>query len=332
MDIEHQSALHPAPGSAAALIHELSLALYFGGALIFLLVMTLLLRAVFSGERAVNTRRWVVGGGIVFPTTVLGALLVYSLAVGSTLATFNTEGPLRFLLDCISRGARALSPPAAPGAMRIDVIARQWWWEVRYLNTDEAPQVTLANELHLPQGRAIEVFLTTGDVIHSFWVPSLAGKVDMIPGRRTRIVLQSDDIGVHRGQCAEYCGGQHAWMALHVVVERETEFARWLAGQARDANAPHDAFLQSGHDAFMVGGCGGCHTVRGTAAKGESGPDLTHVGSRHALAAGMLENHVGNMAGWIAAAQQLKPGTPMPSAQYSGRDLRAVSAWLASLQ
>ncbi len=332
MDNELQSALQPAPGSSAALIQELSWVLFVGSALIFLLVMTLLLRAVFSGERAVSTRRWVIGGGIVFPTAVLAALLVYSLAVGSTLATFNTEGPLRFLLDCISRGARALSAPDTPSAMRVEVTARQWWWEVRYLSAADTPQVTLANELHLPQGRAIEVFLTTDDVIHSFWVPSLAGKVDMIPGRRTRIVLQSDEAGVHRGQCAEYCGGQHAWMAFHVVVEREADFARWLTAQAQDAKQPRNEILQTGLDAFMQGGCGGCHTVRGTAAAGQTGPDLTHIGSRRSIAAGMLENHVGNMAGWIAAAQQLKPGTPMPSAQYSGQELRAVSAWLESLE
>jgi cytochrome c oxidase subunit 2 len=335
MNHGQQSTFEPAAGSGAALIHELSVALYIGSALIFVGVMALLARAVFGGARPVVARRWLIAGGLVFPITTLTVLLVYALAVGNALSSFNTEGPLRFLLDCISGSSRALNSPATrDGAMRVEVVAHQWWWEVEYVNAGpDARRAVLANELRLPAGRAIEVFLSTDDVIHSFWVPSLAGKVDMIPGRRNRLVLKADTTGVHRGQCAEYCGGQHGLMAFHVEIVSEAEFDRWLALQGTDASRPDDAFLASGYDTFMRSGCAACHTVRGTDARGTSGPDLTHVGGRHSLAAGVLDNHVGTMAGWIAGTQDLKPGSLMPDTRVaSGVESRALAAWLGSLQ
>ncbi len=332
---EQQSALHPASGSGAALINELSIVLYAGATLIFVVVMALLLRAVFTPARAVNPRRWVIGGGVAFPAIVLSVLLLYALAVGNALSNFNAQGPLRFLLDCVSSGARALNIPwRAGGQLHVEVVAHQWWWEVRYVTPGASTEtVALANELRLPSGRAVEIFLESGDVIHSFWAPTLAGKVDMIPGRRTRVLLQADQPGVHRGQCAEYCGGQHALMAFFVEIVDEGEFERWLALQAQDTSVPADPFLKLGHDAFMRGGCGECHTVRGTDARGELGPDLTHVGSRRSLAAGVLDNHVGTMAGWITGAQDLKPGNLMPNTRaFTGPELRALAAWMGSLQ
>jgi cytochrome c oxidase subunit 2 len=320
----------PAPGSAAALIHELTLALYAGCALIFVFVMALLLRAVFQAPRTVNERRWLVVGGLAFPGTVLALLLAYALAVGHAVGNFNGQGMLRFLLDCISDGARALSSPASR-TLRIEVRAHQWWWEVNYF--DGTQPIALANELHLPAGRAAELLLVTDDVIHSFWVPSLAGKVDMIPGRRNRLLLKADAPGVHRGVCAEYCGGQHALMAMHVVVEAPPEFERWLARQARPAAEPADDFLALGRDAFLRADCAQCHTVRGVATSRGKGPDLTHVGSRIALGAGTLDNHVGTLGGWIAGTQALKPGSLMPETRaLGGRELRALSAWLESLE
>jgi cytochrome c oxidase subunit 2 len=300
--------------------------------LIFVFVMALVLRAAFARARPVHARRWLAIGGLLFPATVLAALLLYSLAVGKALGNFQGEGALRFLLDCVSDASRALGArPTANTAVRVEVNARQWWWEVKYFTP--AGDFELANELHLPAGRPIELQLVTGDVIHSFWVPSLAGKVDMIPGHRNRLVLKADQPGVHRGQCAEYCGGQHALMALFVVVETEAEFEDWLGRQARDAAAPADDFLARGQAAFMRGGCAECHTVRGTAARGELGPDLTHVGSRRSLAAGVLVNHAGTMAGWIAGTQALKPGSLMPDTRaYDGPELRAIAAWLKSLE
>jgi cytochrome c oxidase subunit II len=331
MNAEHHT-WQPAAGSGAALINELSLALYVGCALIFVIVMVLVVRAVFTPPRRIAARRWLLVGGVLFPGTVLGMLLVYALAVGSSLADFEGKGTLRFLLDCVSGNSRALSSDGDPGGpLRVEVIGHQWWWEVRYLSASR--DTVLANELRIPAGRAVDVHLLTGDVIHSFWVPSLAGKVDMIPGRRNQLVLKADVPGEHLGQCAEYCGGQHARMGFRVVVLAEPDFARWLAREAGDAAAPANAFLRRGHEAFMAAGCADCHTVRGTAARGTLGPDLTHVGSRRMLAAGVLANHIGSMTAWIVSPQDLKPGSSMPDQRtQSGSDLRAMAAWLGSLR
>ena len=299
--------------------------------MIFVFVMALLLYAVFTPARPIRARRWLAGGGLIFPGTVLFSLLLYSLAVGNTLSSFQGDGVLRFLLDCVSSASRALGVTDGNTAIRVEVNARQWWWEVRY--SGPGGEFELANELHLPAGRPVELELITQDVIHSFWVPSLAGKVDMIPGHRNRIVLKADEPGIHRGLCAEYCGGQHALMALTVIVEPEADFARWRARQGVDAAEPADEFLAQGRAAFMRGGCAECHTVRGSEARGDLGPDLTHVGSRRSLGAGVLHNHVGTMAGWIAGTQAIKPGSLMPDTRaFDGRELRAISAWLKSLE
>lgn len=305
-----QSALHAASGSAAALIHELGLVFYIASASIFFVVLALALQAVYAPAKGSDQRRWIIWGGLVFPIVTLSVLLVYSISIGG-----------------------AISAHAPREALRIHVTGKQWWWEVHYELPGGDELVPLANELYLPAGRPVELLLTSDDVIHSFWVPSLAGKVDMIPGRTTRLVLQTDQRGIWRGQCAEYCGGQHALMALYVVAETEAAFEQWLERQAQPAPEPQDAFLALGREAFLRGGCPDCHTVRGTSASATLGPDLTHVGSRHSLAAGMLRNHAGTMAGWIAGAQDLKPGNAMPSVNaYSGRELRALSAWLESLE
>ena len=332
-----QSTAHPAAGSGAALIQEFSLVLYAGAALVFLLVMVLLALAVFGRPRKVERRNWILGGGIVFPAVTLALLLAYSLAVGSTLSDAGGGGPLRFLLNCISDSARVLGLPAgdAPGQpLRIDIIGRRWWWEVRYqepgAGTDWVP---LANEIYLPTGRPVHVTLSSEDVIHSFWIPALAGKVDMIPGRVNRLTLRADSPGIHRGQCAEYCGGQHALMAMYAIAVPPGQFEAWLRRQTLPATVPEDPFLKSGHDAFFDAGCARCHAVRGTAAAGDMGPDLTHVGGRRSLGAGTLRNHVGTMAGWIADAPTLKPGTQMPATRtLDGVQLRALAAWLGSLE
>jgi cytochrome c oxidase subunit 2 len=271
--------------------------------------MCLAIYGMLASERRIQASRWLIGGGIVFPIVTLSALLVYSLTMGN-----------------------ALDLHAPPDALRIRVVGKQWWWEVRYESPGGAT-VVLANELHIPVGRPVVVELATDDVIHSFWAPSLAGKVDMIPGRVNRLVLKVDEPGVYRGQCAEYCGGQHALMAFYVIVEGESTFSAWLDRQAQPAAQPNEPFLSVGREMFFRGECQRCHTVRGTQARGADGPDLTHVGSRHSLAAGVLRNHIGTMAGWIAGAQEVKPGNKMPAMNvYSGRELRALSAWLTSLE
>jgi cytochrome c oxidase subunit 2 len=329
-----QSALHAASGSGAELLHELGLVLYVGGALIFFVVMVLVLHATFAGQLRASTRAWVVGGGILFPAVTLFLLLNYSLAIGSAVSALDSGTALRLLLDCFGIDTKSRIPPPAPGALRIHVIGKRWWWDVRYETVrGDTRSIVLANELRIPIDEPVELLLTSTDVIHSFWAPALAGKVDMIPGRTNRLILRTSEPGIHRGQCAEYCGGQHALMALYVIAEPREQFESWLERQAQPVSPPADEFLRVGYDAFFKGRCPECHAVRGTPATGASGPDLTHVGSRHSLAAGTLRNHVGTMAGWIAGSQDVKPGNAMPDSEiYTGRELRALSAWLEGLE
>jgi cytochrome c oxidase subunit 2 len=182
-------------------------------------------------------------------------------------------------------------------------------------------------------GRPVEFLLTTADVIHSFWAPSLGGKLDMIPGRENRLVLEASRAGIYRGQCAEYCGGPHALMAFDVVAHEPAEFDRWLATQVRPAAAPADDTRRRGLEVFMQSGCAACHTIRGTEAAGLIGPDLTHVGSRLSLAAATLPNNPGALSAWVAHAQAIKPGVFMPSFEIlSGPELTALSAYLEGLK
>jgi cytochrome c oxidase subunit 2 len=309
MNRSPQSSLQGAAGSGAELIDQLGTVLYVGGGILFALVMALALYAVFGRNRKIDARRWLLGGGLALPVVTLTVLLIYSLSIGNALHEIGSP------------------------RVRVHVIGKQWWWDVRYELQESGGRVVLANELHIPVGEPVELILSTDDVIHSFWVPALAGKVDMIPGRTTRLVLKSGEGGTFRGQCAEYCGGQHALMALFVIAEPRERFEAWLARQAQSAALPTDDFMRLGYQSFFKGECHECHAIRGTSATAALGPDLTHVGGRHSLAAGVLDNHVGPMGGWIAGAQDIKPGNRMPStAVLTGRELRALSAWLASLE
>jgi cytochrome c oxidase subunit 2 len=309
-DVPIQSSLEGAAGSAAALIADLGTALYLVCGLVLLLVLALVLAAVFRAAQPVDARRWVLLGGIALPVIVLAGFFGYSLVIGETLLGHGAHAPLV-----------------------VHVEGRQWWWEVRYEQPGSQGDIVLANEIHIPTGRPVELRLTTGDVIHSLWVPALAGKVDMIPGRSNALVLHAERAGVFRGQCAEYCGGQHALMALLVVATPETDFQRWLANEALPVRDSRDPEFVAGHDLFFRGGCAECHTIRGTDAVGDVGPDLTHVGSRRSLAAGILDNHVGTMAGWIAGPQDLKPGSAMPDdSTFTGPELRALASWLERLE
>lgn len=303
-----QSMLDPA-GSASALIHELGVVLYIGAALVLVVVVALAWYGAYAAPRKVSERAWIVGGGIIFPTVVLAALLIYAIDVGNALS-----------------GPQARAP-------EIEVTGKLWWWEVRYHAPGRGNPVVLANELRIPVGRPVEIALRSDNVIHSFWLPALAGKVDMIPGRVNQLVLQAREPGIFRGQCAEFCGLQHAAMAFYVVAHAETVHAEWLTRQAADAVEPSDPFLQRGKNAFLREGCGGCHAIRGTTAGGVLGPDLTHVGSRLSIAAGTLNNHAGTLAGWIADNQRIKPGNLMPpSNALRGDELRAVAAYLDALK
>ena len=248
-------------------------------------------------------------GGVGLPVVVLSSLLMYS-----------------FLL------VREPVPTAGDG-LRIEVTGKQWWWEVLYFPPGADEPVVSANEVRLPAGQPVEVLLRSTDVIHSFWIPNLAGKTDMIPGRVNRMVLQAEAPGVFRGQCAEYCGGPHALMAFYAVVMAPGEFELWLEHEARPARSPEGEFLAEGKELFLASGCGACHTVRGTPADGQFGPDLTHVGGRLSLGAGILPNNVGTIAGWIADTQHIKPDNLMPSFNiFSGAELRALAGYLESLE
>jgi cytochrome c oxidase subunit 2 len=327
------SVIDPAANSGAELIDQLGNVLYVGGAAIFVVVMILAVYGVYGRSRAINAQRWIIGGGLVFPAVTLTVLLVYSLAIGNGLSAIGTSNALQLFLECFGGGSQSAARPPPDGLLRVHVIAKQWWWEVRYEQPGSDESIVLANEIRLPANQPVELVLSTSDVIHSFWAPSLAGKVDMIPGRTTRLRLQTSEEGTFRALCAEYCGGQHALMALFVVTQDPSEFNAWLARQKQSIAAPSDPFLKLGHDVFFKGDCHTCHTIRGTAANATDGPDLTHVGSRKSLAAGVLNNHIGTMAGWIAGPQDVKPGNKMPETPvFTGTELRALSAWLGSLQ
>lgn len=307
-----QSALDP-KGVSAEHIAEIGWVLFSGGAAIFAFVMILTAWALFARRRNWLARDgWIVGGGVVFPVVVLTALLVYTLGVARDITG---------------------EPPADP--LRVEVVGVMWWWEVRYTDLEggQAGPIVSANEIHVPVGRPVEITLTTVDVIHSFWVPNLAGKLDMVPGHINRLTLRATTPGVYRGQCAEYCGAQHARMALYVVAHSPEEFAAWLARERAPASDPTDPLRRQGREAFFKAGCQACHTIRGTPANGKLGPDLTHVGGRLSLAAGWLDNHVGTLAGWIADAQDIKPGNRMPSFDVlDGKTVRALAAYLEGLK
>lgn len=223
--------------------------------------------------------------------------------------------------------ARNADPPT-PTQVTIEVTAHRWWWEARY---PEAGVVT-ANEIHVPARTPVRLRLKTADVIHSFWVPELMPKVDMLPRRVNETWLSADQPGVYRGQCAEYCGVQHANMAFYVVAQPPAEFAAWLNQQAQPAQEPDTEQERLGREVIETSTCATCHTVRGTSADGTLGPELTHVGSRDHLAAGAIPNTFGHMSGWVSNSQTVKPGNRMPPQQLSPDELRAVVTYLQSLQ
>jgi cytochrome c oxidase subunit 2 len=227
---------------------------------------------------------------------------------------------------------RAIFKAGEQKGLVLEVTSQQWWWTIQYQNDDPSQSFQTANEIHLPVDVPVTITLRSPDVIHSFWVPNLHGKQDLIPGRDTDIHLHPTRTGVFRGQCAEFCGAQHAHMALYVFVESQSDFDRWRAGQLQAASDPRDSMAARGRAAFMSSACPLCHTIRGTDAAGVMGPDLTHVGSRASLAAGALENNRGNLAAWIAEPQVIKPGNHMPAVGLDLHDLQSITAYLDGLK
>ncbi len=311
-------------GPAAARIAGLSWYLLITGGLIWLGVVALLAVGLWRRRRPTQVGEemppvepsdqpgglpgkpvaWVVGGGIIMPVIVL------TLTYGLTLATM-----------------RAQDRPQ-PENIVVEVIGHQWWWEVRYPNE----QFVTANEIRIPVGQPVTLMLTSDDVIHSFWVPELNGKLDLNPEQTNTLVIQADAPGVYRGQCAEFCGIQHAKMALLVVAEPPDAYAAWVTRQQQDAPAPLDEQTEYGQQVFLGSACVYCHTVRGTNATGVLGPDLTHLASRRTLAAATTPNTRGHLAGWIVDPQGIKPGNKLPPTDLGADELQALLVYLESLQ
>jgi cytochrome c oxidase subunit II len=218
-------------------------------------------------------------------------------------------------------------------ALTIDVYGHQWWWEIQYPNEHEPYRmVTTANEIHVPVGRPIRIHGTSRDVIHSFWAPNIQGKRDLMPGYNTDVLMQVNQPGRWRGQCAEYCGLQHAHMSFYMVGESQKDFDNWMSAQTQPVDAPSSPQTQHGQQVFLTHSCVMCHTIRGTTAGSRVGPDLTHLASRSTIAAGMLPNTIGNLGGWVMNPQSLKPGSRMPPNQLSGPDLQDLLAYLETLR
>jgi cytochrome c oxidase subunit 2 len=223
---------------------------------------------------------------------------------------------------------RTAPPDPRRTALTVDVIGHQWWWEVRYPGTG----AVTANEIHIPTGTRVNVVATTADVIHSFWVPELARKVDEVPGRQNRLLLYTTQAGTYRGQCAEFCGLQHAHMALQVVAQPMPQFRAWLANMAAPAPAPVDATAAAGRRLFFADQCASCHQIRGTSATGTIGPDLTHVGTRTTLAALAVPNRPAALEQWIANPQRAKPGDRMPDLGLARSEVDQIAAYLETLR
>ena len=244
-------------------------------------------------------------GGVAVPIVVLVALFAFTL---HTLP--------------------ATSPAAGKTAFTIEVTGRQWFWDVSYPGRG----IRTANELHIPVGVPVNVEVSSGDVVHSFWVPELNRKIDMIPGRTNTVRLEADRAGTYRGQCAEFCGLQHAHMAFVVVAEPQADFERWAAAQAVPAAAPATPEPTRGQQVLLGSACVYCHTISGTNASGKVGPDLTHLAGRSTLAAATIPNTRGDLAGWILDPQHIKPGNRMPGTNLSGDELQALLDYLESLK
>ncbi|PXW26413.1 cytochrome c oxidase subunit II [Paraburkholderia caballeronis] len=257
--------------------------------------------------RDARARRFVVGA------TVVSVLLL----VGLTTADVLTD--------------RALSRLPAANPLRIEMTGAQWWWQASYAADGGQAGFVVANELHVPVGRPVIVSLKAADVIHTFWVPNLHGKKDMLPGIDSTIEFRADEPGIYRGQCAEFCGTEHALMAMYVTADAPAQYARWAAHQRANAAPPASPLALRGQHLFEAADCAQCHAVRGTSAGGQIGPDLTHLMSRRTIAAGTLVNERTNLEAWLRDPQHFKPGTSMPAAHFSSTDLDAVVTWLTTL-
>jgi cytochrome c oxidase subunit 2 len=267
------------------------------------LILVASLRRRREEGRGLDENRFIWWGGVILPTIVL---------VGLGVVTVTATADLRQAVD---------------GALRIEVEGYKWWWEARYPDTG----FVTANEIHIPVGQPVELELTSADVIHSFWVPQLAGKVDLVPGQSNILRVQADEPGEYRGQCAEYCGLQHGRMAFLVIADPPEEFERWRESHRR-APEPAGDLAVEGEEVFLSSSCAGCHAVRGTSAQGQLGPDLSDFGSRRTIGALTVENNRENLTQWMVDAQAVKPGNLMPPVSLDPVELEALIAYMESLR
>ncbi|MDK4724769.1 cytochrome c oxidase subunit II [Rhizobium phaseoli] len=309
-----QSALN-ADGPSAMELRELLLLFVAVCGVVFVLVMAVMAWALLRSNNPAPGR----------PQTERSMSRVVSAAIVGTVLVIT------FLTVSSFYATRSIDWREADPAA-IVVRGQQWWWQFTYLDADPAKTFQTANELHIPVGTDVRLRLEATDVIHSFWIPNLTGKQDLVPGRENGVTLHADKPGIYRGQCAEFCGLQHSHMALLVVAEEPDDYARWLEAQRRAAVEPADGDAAAGKLVFISKPCAACHTIRGTAAGGISGPDLTHVGSRSMIGAGLLENTRGSIAAWIADPQTLKPGNNMPLVPLTSEELRQLTAYLSELR
>lgn len=254
---------------------------------------------------------WILVGGFLIPAAILTVIFVLNL---DTMSGF----PIHYGVD----------PPP-----EIIVIGHQWWWEVQYVSGPVTQYFTTADEIHIPAGRDVDIELHSADVIHSFWVPELNGKEDLIPGQPNMIRLHADNPGTYRGQCAEFCGVQHAHMILLVIAQPPDEYEAWVNHESQPAAEPTEHGAQQGEQIFLSSACALCHTIRGTPAGGSIAPDLTHLANRKGLASNALVNDTANLEAWVTHAQSLKPNVVMPDlTQYTGVELRSLVAYLQQLK
>ena len=310
-----QSALDPA-GPQAARINDLWWLMLWTCAGVFAIVISALVAALRRGraqpaEDAETERKMtkVVAAGVAVTTVILFAFMISDFVTG-----------------------RALWSLASPDAIIIKVTGHQWWWDFEYQDPIPSHRVRTANEIHIPVGRPVKLEMTSSDVIHSFWVPNLHGKTDLLTGHQTVTWLQADRPGKYRGQCAEYCGHQHAHMAFVVIAEPVGQFNAWFDNERLPAITAANAGQQRGQQIFMSRTCMMCHQIRGTDAGGRSAPELTHLASRESIAAGTLANTRDNLKGWIVDSQRFKPGNKMPSHDLGDEDLNALLDYLESLK
>ena len=287
----------------------------------YLIVAVALLAAIWRRRRSaltVEDRKHHQMSRAIRPALIGWTALVVAGLTVLTVASFLTD--------------RSNAATASKPAIHMTVTANQWWWDIEYNVPDVSKTLRTANQIHLPVNVPVHVTLKSNDVIHSFWIPNLAGKQDLIPGRLTDIQLLAKKTGLYRGQCAEFCGVQHAQMALDVTVESKTDFERWYSAQLTTAKPPSTPLQLAGYRYFTARKCAVCHNISGTSATGQVAPDLTHFASRRSIAAGALPMNKGNLYGWVADPQSQKPGNRMPTIGLEPQELHAVVAYLETLK